>query len=139
MKTVVIDTNVLVAAPRSRNGASFKLLSMIGMGRFNTVVSVPLVLEYEYAALKTAVEIGLDRHVVGAILDYVCKVSVHQDIFFLWRPILRAPNDDMILEAAVASPADGIVTFNKRDFENARRFGLSIWTPHEFLNEEDLL
>ncbi len=112
---------------------------MIGTGAFETVVSVPLVIEYEYASSKTAAQVGLDLKTIRAVLDYVCKVSKHQDIFFLWRPILHDPSDDMILEVAVASSADGIVTFNKRDFDKAISFNLSVWTPLEFLNEEDLL
>lgn len=139
MKTVIVDTNVLVAALRSRNGASYKLLSLIGTGSFEPIVSVPLVVEYEYAAVKTASQIGLDLPTIGTILDYICKVSKHQDIFFLWRPILRDPRDDMVLEVAVAASADGIVTFNKRDFDKADTFNLRLWTPKEFLTEEDLL
>jgi len=139
MTRVVLDTNVLVAALRSRNGASFKLLSMVGSGAFETVVSVPLVIEYEYAAVKTAKQIGLDLPVIGTILDYLCKVSVHQDIFFLWRPMLKDPGDEMVLEVAVASSSEGIVTFNTKDFDKADSFGLSIWTPKEFLFNEGLL
>lgn len=139
MTRVVLDTNVLIAALRSRNGASFKVLSLVGTGSFETVVSVPLVVEYEYAATKTAKQVGLDLPAIGSILDYVCKVSLHQDIFFLWRPILRDPSDDMVLEVAVASSADGIVTFNKKDFDKADSFDLSIWTPKEFLKKEGLI
>jgi len=112
---------------------------MIGTGSFETVISVPLVIEYEYAAVKTASQLGLDLPTIGNILDYLCQVSEHQDIFFLWRPILRDPRDDMVLEVAVASSSDGIVTFNKRDFEKADTFDLRHWTPKEFLTEEGLL
>lgn len=139
MTRVVFDTNVIIAALRSRNGASFKLLSLVGTGSFETVVSVPLVIEYEYAATKTAKQVGLNLPAVGSILDYLCTVSLHQDIFFLWRPVLRDPSDDMVLEVAVASSADGIVTFNKKDFDKADSFNLSIWTPKEFLKQEDLI
>jgi len=139
MTRVVLDTNVLIAALRSRNGASFKLLSLVGSGSFETVVSVPLVVEYEYAAAKIAKQAGLDLPAIGSILDYLCKVSLHQDIFFLWRPILRDPSDDMVLEVAVASSADGIVTFNKKDFDKADSFDLSIWTPKGFLKQEGLI
>ena len=139
MTRIVLDTNVLIAALRSRNGASFKLLSLVGTGSFESVVSVPLVIEYEYAATKAAKQVGLDLPAVGSILDYLCKVSLHQDIFFLWRPILRDPGDDMVLEVAVASSADGIVTFNKKDFDKADSFDLSIWTPKEFLNKKGLI
>lgn len=139
MKSIVIDTNVLVAALRSRNGASFKLLSLIGTGAFETVVSVPLVIEYEYASIEAAGEIGLDLPVVANILDYICKVSRHQKIFYLWRPTLRDPADDMVLEVGVAASVNTIVTFNKRDFDKASDFGLEIASPLEFLNSEGLL
>ena len=139
MKTVVLDTNVLVAAIRSRNGASFKLLSLVGTDSFELVVSVPLVFEYEYAMLKTAGLCALDASVVHDILDFVCASAKHQDIFFLWRPTLRDPSDEMVLEVAVASGADGIVTFNKRDFAKADSFGLEIYSPGEFLKSEGLL
>ena len=139
MKTVVLDTNVLVSAIRSRNGASFKLLSLVGTDSFKLVVSVPLVFEYEYAMLKTADLCELDSFVVHDILDFVCASAKHQDIFFLWRPTLRDSSDDMVLEVAVASGADGIVTFNKRDFAKADRFDLKIYSPGEFLKSEGLL
>lgn len=139
MTAIVIDTNVLVAALRSRNGASFKLLSLVGTGVFEIIVSVPLVIEYEYASVKTALEVGLDLPVIGTILDYLCKVGRHQDIFFLWRPFLRDTGDDLVLEVAVASGADAIVTFNKRDFDKASSFGLEICSPFEFLKSEGLL
>ena len=139
MKTIVVDTNVLVAAFRSRNGASFKLLSLVGKDAFNLVVSVPLVFEYEYALLKTAELCDLESSVVHDILDFVCATAKHQDIFFLWRPTLRDSSDDMVLEVAVAAGADAIITFNKRDFKKADSFELQIYSPSEFLKSEGLL
>jgi putative PIN family toxin of toxin-antitoxin system len=139
MKKVVLDTNVLVAALRSRHGASFKLLSLVDTGQFEVVVSVPLVLEYEYALTMTADEIGIPPSVVSDILDYLCSVSQHQDIFYLWRPMLRDPRDDMILEVGVASSADAIITYNKRDFERATNFDIEICSAFEFLQAEGLL
>ena len=53
---VVLDTNVLVSALRSRKGAAFRLVSLVGMGHFDVAVSVPLVLEYEDALLR---QVGL--------------------------------------------------------------------------------
>jgi putative PIN family toxin of toxin-antitoxin system len=136
--TVVLDTNVLVAAIRSRRGASFRLLSLVGTGAFEIALSVPLVLEYEYAMHRAAAEIGLPASDVDDILDYLCMVGRHQDIYFLWRPMLRDPHDDMVLELGVASSADVVVTFNRRDFEGADRFDLEIRTPAEFLHSEGL-
>lgn len=139
MKMVVLDTNVLVSALRSRRGVSFKLLSLVGTGQFDVVVSVPLVVEYEYALNRTAQQLALEPNVVGDILDYVCRVATHQDIWFLWRPILSDPRDDMLLEVGMASEAEAIITYNKRDFREAESFDIQILTPKEFLNDEGLL
>lgn len=130
---VILDTNVLVAATRSRRGASFALLSRVGGREFKIAVSVPLVLEYEYAMLNHRKESGLSEAEIGAILDYLCLTAEHQEIFFLWRPGLRDPKDDMVLELAVAAEADAIVTHNTRDFAGASEFGVTVLTPLEFL------
>lgn len=138
MFPIVLDTNVLVAATRSRRGASFKLLSLVGTGSFDVVLSVPLVLEYEYALRKSASATGLSQTDISQLLDYLCRVSRRQEIYFLWRPILRDPFDDMVLEVAVASSASHIVTFNKADFAGADRFGLTVSSPAEFIKSEGL-
>lgn len=132
---IVLDTNVLVAALRSRRGASFSLLSWIGTGRFEISLSVPLVLEYEDALLRQPQESGINHDDVSAVLDYLCTVGRHQSIFFLWRPLLRDPKDDLVLELAVAGGCHAIITHNLRDFAGTERFGVRALTPREFLNE----
>ena len=133
--TVVIDTCVFIAALRSRQGASFRVLSLVGTGKFDIVISVPLVLEYESAARRILEETSLDEGDVEAILDYLCLVGKRQEGFYLWRPFLRDPKDDMILELAVAAEGATIVTFNVRDFRGTERFGVRVMTPQAFLRE----
>ena len=135
MRRIVIDTNVLVAALRSKRGASSLLMRLVGTGKFETHVSVPIVFEYEEVAKRTALEVGMPIEAVDAVIDYLCKASVHREIHFLWRPYLRDMDDDFILELAVESQCDAIVTYNKRDFEGVDRFGLRAITPKEFLEE----
>ena len=132
---VVLDTNVLVAALRSRNGASFRLLSLVDSGRFETAVSVPLVLEYEAATKRLVRTGGLSASDVDAVIDYLCTVASHHMIYYLWRPFLRDPKDEMVLELAVSSEAEVIVTHNRTDFRGAEQFGLRVLTPREFLRE----
>ena len=67
------------------------------------------------------------------ILDYLCTVAERQEIFFLWRPYLRDPQDEMVLEAAVAGRCSAIVSYNKKDFAGAERFSIKVVTPQEFL------
>lgn len=130
-RVVVLDTNVLVAAIRSRRGASFRILEQLGTGVYEIVISVPLVLEYEDALLRPRGSLGSTH--VGDLLDYICKVGRRQEIFYLWRPLLRDPKDDMVAEVAVAGGAEAVVTHNRRDFGALQRFGVRVVSPQEFL------
>jgi len=132
---VVLDTNVLIAALRSRSGASFQILQRIGRGQFDLVLSVPLVFEYEEVAKRTARSVGLLFSDIEDILDYMCHVGEHREVFFLWRPFLKDPLDDMVLEAAVESGCDYIVTHNIKDFAGVEQFGLEVLRPGAFLRK----
>ena len=131
--SIVLDTNVLIAGLRSRNGASFQLLSLVGESAFELNVSVPLVLEYEEVAKRESRALGLTHAEVDDVLDYLCAVATHREIYFLWRPVLRDAADDMVLEVAVEAGCDVVVTHNVRDFAGAERFGVRALTPGEFL------
>ncbi len=130
-----MDTNVLVAALRSRRGASYRLLSLVGDERFELNVSVPLVLEYEAAAKGLIGEIPLEEEDIDDILDYICAQARRWKLHYLWRPTLRDPRDEMVLEVAVVAGCEYIVTHNVRDFEGVEKFGLRVVTPREFLRE----
>ncbi len=137
---VVIDTNVLVAALKSRNGASFKLLMALQENAFTPCLSVPLFVEYE-SVLK---RVGLLPHFteadIDSVLDYLLsRASIH-NIFFLWRPFLKDPKDDLVLEAAFSAQSQYLVTFNLRDFQGVEdAFGIKVVTPNVFLAERGLL
>ena len=130
-----MDTNVLISALRSRNGASFRLLSLIDSRKFELSVSVPLVLEYEAVAKRHARKTGLSASDVDAIIDYICDIAEHCKIYYLWRPFLRDPKDDMVLELAVVSNANAIVTHNMADFKGIDKFALRAIKPRDFLRE----
>lgn len=130
---VVLDSSVLVAALRSQLGASFRLLQSLRAGRYEIALSVPLVLEYEAALMRQAEELGLSEAEVTALVDYLCSIGAPQEIHFLWRPALRDPRDECVLELAVAAGCQAIVTHNTRDFTGADRFGVEVLTPGQFL------
>lgn len=132
---IVIDTNVIVSALKSRNGFSFKLLSIIDDKRFKVFISVPVLLEYEDSLKRDRTKIKLNKNDIDAILDYICFISEKREIFFLWRPYLRDLKDDMFLELAVESDSDYIITFNKKDYEGVEKFNIKILTPKEFLKK----
>lgn len=130
---IVIDTNVIVSALKSRNGFSFNLLSIIDDARFKIYISVPLILEYEDAVKRNKSKIKLTQEYVDVILDYICLIGEKRKIFYLWRPFLQDQKDDMVLELAVESESDYIISFNKRDFIGIEKFNLQVLTPKEFL------
>ena len=131
---IVIDTNVLVTALRSRSGASFKLVSILPSAKFSIAISVPLVFEYE-DALKRPELSAITGRDIGDFVDFLCKIGDYQEIFFLWRPFLPDPYDDHVLEVAVAAGCDAIITYNKRDFRGVERFGIRVLDPRELLSE----
>lgn len=136
---VVIDTNVIVAALKSRRGASHKLLISLLRGMYRPNISVPLFLEYESVAKRTGLVSGLEEQDINIILDYILIKSSLRQIFYLWRPYLKDPQDDLVLEVAVESQSEYIVTFNKKDFGGIERFGIKVVTPQEFMAERGIL
>jgi putative PIN family toxin of toxin-antitoxin system len=135
MRRIVLDTNVLVSALRSRRGRSNQLVSLVGSDTFGLVISVPLVLEYEDAALRQIDALVYTPDEVREIIDFLCWAGEATPIYYLWRPFLPDPKDDLVLEAAVAGRCDTIVTFNQRDFKGVDKFGLQVRTPRAFLEE----
>jgi putative PIN family toxin of toxin-antitoxin system len=130
---VVIDTNVIVAGLRSRRGSAFQLLALIDTGQFDMHLSVPLVLEYTEVLLRESSNLYLSREEVDDLIDFYCTVGVQHEIFFLWRPFLRDPKDEMVLELAVKAGCQSIITYNTRDFAGVEQFGLNLLEPSEFL------
>ncbi|MBM3145179.1 MAG: putative toxin-antitoxin system toxin component, PIN family [Chloroflexi bacterium] len=130
---IVIDTNVILSALRSKRGASFKLLSLVGTKRFEIHDSVALVLEYEDVIQRYRAELGLSQDDVAIFIDALCSMARHQNIYFLWRPSLPDADDEMILELAVSAKCEYIVTHNIKDFKGTDKFGIKAVTPGEFL------
>jgi putative PIN family toxin of toxin-antitoxin system len=136
---IVIDTNIFISALKNDTGASFYLLSLIGKNEFETNVSVPLIMEYESVANRFLCQTNLTVSDLNDILDYICSASNQYKINYLWRPFLKDPKDDFVLELAVKARSQYIITFNKKDFKNISKFGIRAVTPWEFLKERGLL
>ncbi len=132
---IVIDTNVLVSALKSRRGASYRLISLLPSNKFSIAISVPLVFEYEGVLKRESFSFEITQEDISDFIDFLCHVGSRQNIFFLWRPFLSDPSDDLVLEAAVAGGCDAIITYNKRHFRNIEKFGLRAIDSKEFLTE----
>lgn len=130
---MVLDTNVLVAAARSKNGASNAILQLLPTRLFTPVISVALFLEYEAILLQRENLAGRTPHQASMFLDYLLSLSVIQEIYFKWRPGLTDPGDDLVLELAVAGNCQYIVTHNVRDFLRVEEWGLKAIKPSQLL------
>ena len=133
---IVADTDVIVAAMRSPGGASAAILRAARQGRVTLLVSVPLAMESEATCSEAEHQLaaGLNEREVEIFLDAVLAMAEPIKAHFLWRPQLRNPGDEMVLETAVNGRADALVTFNLRDFGSVpERFGIEVMMPREAL------
>ena len=130
---IILDTNILVAAFRSRRGAANFLLDKLDDSRWQVNVSTPLLLEYEDVLKRGEMKNFISETDVDLFLDGICSIADNHEIFYLWRLLAKDPNDAFILELAVRVNADFIITYNKKDFPAATDFGVKLVTPKEFL------
>ncbi len=129
-----MDTDAVVAAMRSPTGASAALVRAVRNGQATLLLSVPLAMEYEAVCRRPEhrLEAGLSSRQVEIFLDALIAMAEPVLAHFLWRPQLRDPNDEMVLEAAVNGRADALVTFNVRDYGTAAsQFGVKVLLPRE--------
>jgi putative PIN family toxin of toxin-antitoxin system len=130
----VLDTNVVVAAMRSPTGASAALLMAARRSEITMLANVALALEYEATCqlAEHRLAAGLDLDQIAIFIDAVLAMVEPVETHFIWRPQLRDPADEFVLEAAVNGQAAAIVTFNRRDFGGVPAgFGIDVLTPAE--------
>lgn len=134
MARIVLDTSVLVAAARSRDGASFQLVSMLPTRRFEFALTIALYTEWQAVLTRPEhMPPGVTVDAALGYLRYLASQAHLQDVHFLWRPFLRDPDDDMVLECAAASGSQYIVTHNVKDFRRAPELKVQAITPADFL------
>ena len=133
---LVFDTDVIIAGMRSPTGASAALLLAALKEEVTLCVNVALLLEYEATCSRPMhrAAAGLTQKEVGVFVDAIAALADPVETHFLWRPQLRDPSDEMVLEAAVNGRAQAIVTFNRRDYGAApAKFGIDVLLPREAL------
>jgi len=129
----VMDTNVLVAALRSRSGASFEILRRLRLGEWTVVLSNHLLYEYEEILKRQASELGLSLEDVDELLNAICARAEESVLSHEWQPILNDPDDEPLVQLTVESGADCLVSHNIRDLAPAAGLGVQLLQPREFL------
>jgi predicted nucleic acid-binding protein len=129
--TLILDTNVVVAGLRSSRGAGHALLQAVGSGAFVHGLTAALVLEYEDVIKRPGI-VPVSAADVEALIDFLCQSGKRSPVYFRLRPATADPGDDLVLEAAVATGSNWIVTHNPRDMtEGARRYAIEVVSPGE--------
>ena len=115
---VVLDTDVLVSALRSRTGASHRILLTALDGGLTLLASVAIFLEYEDVLTRPGhlTAAGYTRAKMRDFLHALSGIVVPVVSHYQWRPSIRDPDDEMFVEAAINGQADAIVTFNRKDY-----------------------
>ena len=129
-----MDTDAIVAAMRSPSGASAAIIRKARQGKVTLLLSVSLAMEYEAVCVKPEHQLtaGLSEQEVRIFVAAVIAIAEAVKIHYLWRPQLRDPSDEMVLETAVNGRANLLITFNVRDYGTApARFGIEVMTPRE--------
>jgi predicted nucleic acid-binding protein len=132
MHELVLDTNVLVASLRSRRGASYQLIRLVGSEAFRINISVALALEYEEVLKRADIVPSLTEADIDAFLDYIFQSANLVPSVRAMCPSLPEPDDELVLDLAAQRGAT-ILTYNKRDFAGAAKRGVGVLTPAEFL------
>ncbi len=130
---IVIDTNVILAGLRSKNGASYKLLSILNDKRFQINISATLIFEYEEILKREKAQIGLTNEEIDDIINGICYLANHHDIFYIWRPLAKDKDDDFLIDLALKCQAQFIISYNDKDLRPIEKFGVSILNPKQFL------
>src|SRR5271169_3619606 len=138
IKRVVLDTSVVVAALRTRTGAGNAVLRLVAQPRLIPLATPPLFLEYEDVLKRPEQRLahGLAPEAIDEFLSELAALIEPVEVRFLWRPQVRDPSDEMVLEAAINGQADALVTYNIADFAAAgERFAVPILRPADLLGK----
>ncbi len=138
IRRVVLDTSVIAAGLRTRSGAGNAVLRLVASGRLVLLATPPVFLEYEEVLKRAEQRLahGLSLEAIDEFLAELAALIEPVEVHFGWRPQLRDPNDEMILEAAINGEADALITYNLADFAGVgERFKIPVLSPPDLLRK----
>jgi putative PIN family toxin of toxin-antitoxin system len=129
----VLDTNVLVAAFRSRTGASFEIFQRLRLDEWTAVLSNHLIYEYEEVLKRDAAALSLSLNDIDQLLNAICARGEEWSLTHNWEPILHDSDDEPLVQLAQESGSRIIITHNTRHLQPAAALGIQVLKPREFL------
>jgi putative PIN family toxin of toxin-antitoxin system len=129
----VLDTNVLVAAFRSKTGASFEVFRRLRLAEWTAVLSNHLIYEYEEVLKRDAATLSMSFSDIDQILNAICAEGEEWALNHDWQPVLDDPDDEPLVQLARESNALVIITHNTRHLQPAAKLGIQTLNPRAFL------
>jgi len=130
-----MDTNVLMAGLRSKSGASHELLRLLSLRRWTLVLSNTLLTEYQEILHREQSFLPYNHKEIERLLDGFCLRAEKRRLHWRWWPVLPDPDAEALIHLAAEGRVEYLVTHNVRHFSPAGRFGVSVLTPAQFLQE----
>ncbi len=134
MIRAILDTNVVLSALRSRNGASFEIMKRLELGEFTLLLSNTVLAEYEEILKRELVPLGFSHVWIEQFLDELCLEAQSFKPSASWKPALPDPDDEPLAQLAMESKIDYLVTHNVRHFPADRLPAVRVVDPKTFLD-----
>ena len=135
---VVIDTSVWISALITKDSSARELLRLAFYKKIFPQMSEALFHEFEMVMKREKIQeltpLGITEQT--ALFNAFLSTCRWNEIYYMWRPNLSDEDDNFIIELAVASGAEAIITYNLKDFTNAElSFSHTITTPENFIKD----
>ena len=135
---IVIDTSVWISTLIKKDSKARELLRLVFQRKLHPQMSEALFREYEDVMERKKIQnlTPLSQFEQNELFEAYLSTCKYNEIYYMWRPNLKDENDNFVVELAVASGAEAIITYNVRDFKNAELiFKHKIITPEDFMKE----
>ncbi|MGE0737914.1 putative toxin-antitoxin system toxin component, PIN family [Sulfurimonas sp.] len=135
---IVIDTSVWISSLITKESKARELLRLVFQAKLSPQMSEALLREYEDVMKRKKIQESTPLTLLeqNELFEAYLSSCRWNEIYYLWRPNLKDENDNFVVELAVASGAEAIITYNVKDFQSAELiFKHKIIRPEDFIKE----
>ena len=135
---IVIDTSVWISALITKESSARDVLRLVLEDKVTPQMSEALFYEYEEVMKRKKIQnlTPLTVEEQNTLFYAYLSSAKWNEIYYMWRPNLKDEDDNFVVELAVASGAEYIITYNIKDFKNAELvFKHKVITPEQFIKD----